>query len=216
MVYLEYLFFLLGRLFFYRLGLFFFIFIFGGRDFRFFLAVHRFFLGGFLLGLRFRFRLKLLFRLYDFRFGLWCLYGFGFRHRFGFRLRFGFLSQGNGYSLLGIFQAFQVNLAYRLEFGQIVSRHDGFGFFRRFLLRSVFVRGSAGSGFVTFFVVLPLLTEAFRFNFKVFVRTEFFLEHLELLVRNLRVGVCLHGKSFLLQEFDGGRDSHIQVSCYFV
>ena len=116
-------------------------------------------------------------------------------------------------------QALQVNLAYRLEFGQFVLRYDGLYFFRRFLFflgSVIFVCCSAGGGFVAFLIVLPLLAEAFRFNFKVFVRTEFFLEHLELLVRNLRVGVCLHGKSLLLQEFDGGRDSHIQVSRYFV
>ena len=116
-------------------------------------------------------------------------------------------------------QALQVNLAYGLEFGQFVLRNDGFYLFRHFFffLRSViFVCCSAGGGFIAFLVALPLLAEAFRFYFKVFVRTKFFLEHFELLVRNLRVGICLHGKSLLLQEFDGGRDSHVQISRYFV
>ena len=205
---------------------FFFRFLFGLYDRSGLLLDSRLRLGfrsGLRLGLRRRFGLRCRLRL-------WFLLRFrlGSRSRFRFRcfhdcrflhflllchflcLFFFFLGRSRS-----TVQFVQIDLAHRLELRTHIFRNNrlnllGFGFLLRFLIAVNSHRRLVAV------LALTFLAETLRFYLKVLICTKLLFEQFELLIRNFRVRICLHGKSLLLQELDSRRNPYIQIPCYFV
>ena len=87
--------------------------------------------------------------------------------------------------------------------------------FRLFRCRLIALYGHSWFHLV-FIFLFPSENELVRLNLQVLVGTKLLPEQIKLLIGNFGVRVFIHLKSLLFQEFHGGADTNVQISCYFI